>query len=249
MAMTFHSCNRMLVAGAILSLCCGAASGSCLRQSKLKISRLRGSYRTRERRLGCAEFTRWMAKIAWASGSGGTVLKTTDSGGQWRKCAVPGADGERLDLRGVQAWDALTAIVMASGPGDKSRLYKTIDGLQELDASFQESGQSGWFFRQLLDRLIRPGVPAGRPRSRTLHDLSHQGPGSALAARATRRPEHRDRRSGRVCREQRLYSARRKRSRRGTGNPEIICRRRQEREFCFFPLGRSLHHGDRARQS
>jgi len=28
----------------------------------------------------------------------------------------------------VQAWDSDTAILMASGPGDKSRLYKTIDG-------------------------------------------------------------------------------------------------------------------------
>jgi len=29
--------------------------------------------------------------VAWASGTEGTVLKTTDGGGQWRRCAVPGA--------------------------------------------------------------------------------------------------------------------------------------------------------------
>src|SRR5271166_1230677 len=68
--------------------------------------------------------------IAWASGTGGTVLKTIDGGAHWQKCAVPDADtdGATLDFRGVQAWDAQTAIVMASGPGDKSRLYKTTDG-------------------------------------------------------------------------------------------------------------------------
>jgi hypothetical protein len=38
----------------------------------------------------------------------------------------PGAD--KLDFRGVWAWDAMTAIVMSSGPAEESRLYKTTDG-------------------------------------------------------------------------------------------------------------------------
>lgn len=68
--------------------------------------------------------------IAWASGTGGTVLKTTDGGAHWQQCTIPDGDkdGATLDFRGVQAWDAQTAIVMASGPGDQSRLYKTTDG-------------------------------------------------------------------------------------------------------------------------
>jgi len=67
--------------------------------------------------------------VAWASGTGGTVLRTVDGGAHWTQCAVPDGDkdGATLDFRGVQAWDAMTAIVMASGPGDKSRLYKTLD--------------------------------------------------------------------------------------------------------------------------
>jgi len=68
--------------------------------------------------------------VAWASGTNGTVLKTIDGGAHWTKCAIPDADkdGATLDFRGVQAWDAKTAIVMASGPGDKRRLYQTTDG-------------------------------------------------------------------------------------------------------------------------
>ena len=68
--------------------------------------------------------------IAWASGSEGTVLRTIDGGAHWQMCTVTDAakDGATLDYRGVQAWDATTAIVMASGPGEKSRLYKTTDG-------------------------------------------------------------------------------------------------------------------------
>jgi hypothetical protein len=70
------------------------------------------------------------AKVAWASGTEGTVLRTTDGGAHWTKCAVPDSsrDGATLDFRGVEGFDARTAIVMASGPGAKSRLYKTTDG-------------------------------------------------------------------------------------------------------------------------
>ncbi len=68
--------------------------------------------------------------VAWASGTEGTVLRTIDGGAHWTRCSTPDADtdGATLDFRGVQAWDEKSAIVMASGPGDKSRLYKTEDG-------------------------------------------------------------------------------------------------------------------------
>jgi photosystem II stability/assembly factor-like uncharacterized protein len=67
------------------------------------------------------------AQIAWASGTGGTILRTTDGGATWQRCATPlGAD--QLDFRAVWAWDAGEAIVMSSGPGSASRLYATHDG-------------------------------------------------------------------------------------------------------------------------
>jgi hypothetical protein len=65
--------------------------------------------------------------IAWASGSDGAVLRTTDDGAHWQRCATP-PDAEALDFRGIQAFDANTAIVMSSGKGPLSRLYKTTDG-------------------------------------------------------------------------------------------------------------------------
>ncbi len=67
--------------------------------------------------------------IAWASGSEGTVLRTEDGGYLWQHCATP-PDAAKLDFRGVWAWDEQTAVVMSSGPGDASRLYKTTDGCQ-----------------------------------------------------------------------------------------------------------------------
>ena len=55
--------------------------------------------------------------VAWASGSNGTVLHTTDNGATWLLCKTP-PDAEHLDFRGIQAFDANTAIVMSSGKGD-----------------------------------------------------------------------------------------------------------------------------------
>ena len=49
----------------------------------------------------------------WASGTGGTVLRTTDGGESWQNISVPGA--EELDFRDVQVLDAQTAIVMNAG--------------------------------------------------------------------------------------------------------------------------------------
>ena len=67
--------------------------------------------------------------IAWASGTNGTVLRTEDAGYLWQRCTIP-PNAEHLDFRGIQAFDANTAIVMSSGPGDQSRLYKTTDSCQ-----------------------------------------------------------------------------------------------------------------------
>jgi photosystem II stability/assembly factor-like uncharacterized protein len=85
--------------------------------------------------------------VAWASGTDGTVLRTTDGGAHWLKCAVPDAakDGATLDFRGVQAWDAQTAIVMASGPGEKSRLYKTTDGCKSWTLVFTNPDEDGFW--------------------------------------------------------------------------------------------------------
>ena len=65
--------------------------------------------------------------VAWASGTDGTVLRTEDGGFVWQGCAMP-PGAEKLDFRGVQAFDAQTALVMSSGKGDLSRVYKTTDG-------------------------------------------------------------------------------------------------------------------------
>jgi photosystem II stability/assembly factor-like uncharacterized protein len=101
--------------------------------------------------------------VAWASGTDGTVLRTEDGGSRWQKCVVP-KGAEKLDFRGVWGWDAHTAVVMSSGPGDASRIYKTTDGCQSWkllvtnkakdgfwDAIYFEDKQRGWLLGDPVD--------------------------------------------------------------------------------------------------
>jgi len=82
--------------------------------------------------------------VAWASGTKGTVLRTEDGGYVWQSCSIP-PGAEKLDFRGVQAFDANTAIVMASGPGDQSRLYKTTDGCSSWKLLFSNPDKDGFW--------------------------------------------------------------------------------------------------------
>jgi photosystem II stability/assembly factor-like uncharacterized protein len=64
-------------------------------------------------------------KVAWATGTQGTVLRTSDGGASWHVCVVPG--GESLDFRDVHAFDERAACILAVGPGASSRIYRTAD--------------------------------------------------------------------------------------------------------------------------
>ena len=83
-------------------------------------------------------------QIAWASGTNGTVLLTTDGGATWKHCAVP-RGAEKLDLRGVQGFDARTAVAMASGPGAASALFRTTDGCATWTEVFPNPDEKGFF--------------------------------------------------------------------------------------------------------
>jgi photosystem II stability/assembly factor-like uncharacterized protein len=82
--------------------------------------------------------------VAWASGTNGTVLRTEDGGYMWQRCAVP-PRAEKLDVRGIWAWDADTAIIMSSGTGDQSRIYQTTDGCSHWKLMFTNPDANGFW--------------------------------------------------------------------------------------------------------
>jgi len=79
--------------------------------------------------------------VAWASGSNGTYLRTTDGGKTWQAGTIPGASS--LDFRDIQAFDADTALVICAGT--PAKIYKTTDGGQTWKETYSNT-KSGVFF-------------------------------------------------------------------------------------------------------
>ncbi len=73
-------------------------------------------------------------RVVWASGTKGTIVRTADAGRTWQK--LPVADAEALDFRDIDAIDAHVAYALSIGPGEASRIYKTIDEGRHWDQQF-----------------------------------------------------------------------------------------------------------------
>lgn len=81
----------------------------------------------------------------WASGTQGTVIRTAGDWKTWSVMTVPGA--EKLDFRGIHAFDANTAVIISSGPAQdgQARIYRTSDGGKSWTQVYEEK-MPGVFF-------------------------------------------------------------------------------------------------------
>lgn len=82
-------------------------------------------------------------KTIWASGTGGTFVKTTDGGRNWTVGKVKGA--EDLDFRDIEAFDDKIAYVLSIGNGESSRIYKTTDGGENWELQFKNDNKDAFF--------------------------------------------------------------------------------------------------------
>jgi photosystem II stability/assembly factor-like uncharacterized protein len=82
-------------------------------------------------------------EIAWASGTHGTYLRTTDGGHTWIPHQVP--DASALEFRAVVAFSPDEAFLMSAGPGDQSRIYHTVDAGQHWQLQFTNTNPKGFF--------------------------------------------------------------------------------------------------------
>jgi len=81
-------------------------------------------------------------QVVWASGTHGTYLRTANRGNTWTPAQVPGA--ESLDFRDVEAFSEDLAYLLAAGPGERSRIYKTSDGGTHWDLQFTNHEPKGF---------------------------------------------------------------------------------------------------------
>ena len=72
-------------------------------------------------------------------------MRTTDGGAHWQGGSVEGA--EQLDFRDVEAFDAKTAYLLASGEGAHSRVYKTIDAGLHWEVLLTNPDPKGFLMR------------------------------------------------------------------------------------------------------
>jgi photosystem II stability/assembly factor-like uncharacterized protein len=120
------------------------------------------------------------ADVAWASGREGTVLRTVDGGAHWQAVPVPGAAA--LDFRDIEAFDADTAVVLAIGPGEASRVYRTSDGGRSWTETLRNSdprafldcmafeGERGWILGDPVDGRFQVLASEDGGRSWELQD-------------------------------------------------------------------------------
>jgi photosystem II stability/assembly factor-like uncharacterized protein len=81
--------------------------------------------------------------VLWASGVGGTFVRTTDGGKHWRAGVVKGA--ELLEFRDVHGVSAKEAYLLSAGVGEDSRIYKTVDGGQTWQLQFKNENPSAFY--------------------------------------------------------------------------------------------------------
>ncbi len=86
-------------------------------------------------------------QVCWASGSGGTWLKTEDGGASWQSGTVAGLD--TIDFRSIHAFDAQTAVVASAG--QPAVIYRTEDGGKNWQKVHQEGGEAFFDAIQFVD--------------------------------------------------------------------------------------------------
>ena len=101
-------------------------------------------------------------RVAWASGTGGTILLTVDGGKTWNRRIVP--DANALDFRDIEAFSDRTAYALSIGEGSLSRIYKTKDGGTSWALKHKNSDPKGFLDALAFwdaDHGIALGDPVG----------------------------------------------------------------------------------------
>lgn len=97
-------------------------------------------------------------QVAWASGSEGTVVRTTDGGATWQRHPIPGADS--LDFRSLYAFSADEAFVLSAG--EPALLYHTTNGGATWQLRY-ENRTPGIFFDALAFWNSTHGIAMSDP--------------------------------------------------------------------------------------
>ena len=90
------------------------------------------------------------------------MIRSVDAGKTWSVLTVSGA--EKLDLRGIKAFDANAAVIISSGPAEKgeAKIFRTTDGGKSWKLVFEEK-RAGIFFDAIAFWDKRNGIVLSDP--------------------------------------------------------------------------------------
>ncbi len=83
------------------------------------------------------------AKNIWISGTKGSVASSSDGGKNWTEWKVAGA--EKLEFRDISVISPLEVVLLSSGDGSNSRVYRTGNGGKTWSMSFQNRKEKAFF--------------------------------------------------------------------------------------------------------
>ncbi|MFD0520716.1 WD40/YVTN/BNR-like repeat-containing protein [Paractinoplanes durhamensis] len=120
-------------------------------------------------------------RVAWAAGTAGTILRTTDGGRDWQ--SVGPADAAALQFRDIEAFDARSAVALTIGNGTDSRLYATADGGKSWTETFRNEDPNAFYdCVTFLDR--RHGLALSDPVDGKFRILATSDGGRSWAVRS-----------------------------------------------------------------
>lgn len=128
-----------LVAACVSSLAAGTST-AVERPSTLSWKVTQTGQETRYRGISAVS-----AKVAWAGGYDGAILRTTDGGLTWDNVSPADAVTAALQFRDVEAWSARDAVAMSAGPGEESRIYRTSDGGATWAEVYRNTAPAGFY--------------------------------------------------------------------------------------------------------
>jgi len=98
------------------------------------------------------------SRVAWASGTQGTFLKTLDGGKTWLTGKIPGA--EKMDFRDIEAFSTTDALVLSIGR--PAKIFKTKDGGKTWAEKYSNDAE-GIFLDAMAFFDERSGLAVGDP--------------------------------------------------------------------------------------
>jgi photosystem II stability/assembly factor-like uncharacterized protein len=98
---------------------------------------------------------------AWATGSKGTVIRTTDGGRTWNRIVVPGSS--ELDFRDVEILPDGTVVLMSIGNGDSSRILRSTDAGNSWKTVHTNAEAKGFFDGMTFHQDGKKGILFGDP--------------------------------------------------------------------------------------